>query len=61
MCRRHGGQTSCAIENVDGQQTTLSAVAFTETVKHIAVLPAKRQAGANSANNAFTFEHLIGG
>ncbi|KAM0683089.1 Stress-70 protein [Mitosporidium daphniae] len=54
------GKTPRVIENSEGQRTTPSFVAFTESGEVIVGAPAKRQAVANSEGTVFSSKRLIG-
>ena len=54
------GKTPKVIENSEGQRTTPSFVAFTESGEVIVGAPAKRQAVANSEGTVFSSKRLIG-
>lgn len=54
------GKTPRVIENSEGQRTTPSFVAFTETGETLVGAPAKRQAVANSEGTVFSSKRLIG-
>ncbi|KDD77094.1 heat shock protein 70 Hsp70 [Helicosporidium sp. ATCC 50920] len=54
------GKSARVIENVEGQRTTPSVLAFTERGERLVGLPAKRQAITNPTNTVYATKRLIG-
>lgn len=54
------GTSPRVIENIEGNRTTPSVVAFAKHGERLVGLPAKRQAIVNSKNTVFAFKRLIG-
>ena len=54
------GKNGKVIENVEGQRTTPSMVAFTNSGERLIGQPAKRQAVTNSENTLYAIKRLIG-
>jgi len=54
------GNNAKVIENAEGQRTTPSVVAFTDSNQRLIGIPAKRQAVTNPENTIFASKRLIG-
>ena len=54
------GKQAKVIENVEGQRTTPSVVAFLDNDEKLVGQPAKRQAVTNPSNTIFASKRLIG-
>ncbi|KAL6773826.1 HSP70C [Auxenochlorella protothecoides x Auxenochlorella symbiontica] len=54
------GKVAKVIENAEGQRTTPSVAAFTESGERLVGLPAKRQAITNPTNTVYATKRLIG-
>ncbi len=54
------GKEGKVIENAEGQRTTPSMVAFTDSNERLIGQPAKRQAVTNPENTLYAIKRLIG-